>query len=113
MQSLSRSAVASLSAACSFSGCSIAVRPLAGGPAAAEPAAEGVKATLLRLLRGADEPLTSAELWQRAEPEGLKSKRHMKQMLAQLKKGKQLVTRPMGGGKRKSYGYALPEVARR
>lgn len=49
------------------------------------PSAESVKSILRQLLSRAEAPLTSTELWAAAESEGLKSKRHMKQMLAQVR----------------------------
>lgn len=77
---------------------------------------EGPKAILRRLLSNAKAPLTSSELWVVAEPEGLKSKRHMKQMLAQMKSSRQVVTKPMGRNlasrhRARSHGYALPHIA--
>lgn len=73
---------------------------------------EGAKSTLHRLLSSADRPLTSAEVWSRAESEGLKSKRFMKQMLAQMRQRGHIRTVPLGAGKKhKSFGYFLPGTA--
>ena len=72
-------------------------------------AKEGAKTTLHRLLSTADKPLASAEVWALAEPEGLKSKRFMKQMLKQMRVRGHVETVPLAGSKKvKSFGYLLP-----
>uniref|UniRef100_A0A1D2A2L8 Uncharacterized protein n=1 Tax=Auxenochlorella protothecoides TaxID=3075 RepID=A0A1D2A2L8_AUXPR len=73
--------------------------------------AEGVKKILQRHLGQADRPLTSAELWSLTEPEGVKSKRHMKQMLQQMRKTQVVATKPLGASttkkSSKQFGYLL------
>ena len=54
----------------------------------------GVKHVLHILMERSDKPLTAAELWEKAEGEGVKSKRFMKQMLQQMKKSGHVMTRP-------------------
>lgn len=67
---------------------------------------EGPKSILHRVLNTADRPLTSSEVWQIVEEEGLKSKRFMKQMLHQMKKGGYIKTVPVSGSKKNiSFGY--------
>lgn len=103
MQSLRRAA-SSLRAICSTSG-----RRAFSEGAAAGAEDPGVKAKLHRLLVSAEKPLTSAEVWALAEPEGVKSKRFMKQMLAQMRKRQHVKAVPLGGGKKhKSFGYLIP-----
>jgi hypothetical protein len=80
--------------------------------AAAEEAFEGAKSKLHRLLVAADKPLTAAEVWARAQEEGLRSKRFTKQMLQQMKGRGHVQTVALGTsgtGKHRSsnYGYLL------
>ncbi|EIE26010.1 hypothetical protein COCSUDRAFT_52651 [Coccomyxa subellipsoidea C-169] len=66
----------------------------------------GAKSVLFTILKNADEPLTTAEIWEAAENEGLKSKRFMKQMLLNMKKARHITARPSGKGNH--FGYILP-----
>jgi hypothetical protein len=48
------------------------------------------------------------QIWQRAEQEGLRSKRFTKMMLQQMKQGGWVKTQPLGGGKKhRNFGYKL------
>ncbi|KAK9915858.1 hypothetical protein WJX75_005350 [Coccomyxa subellipsoidea] len=66
----------------------------------------GAKSVLFGILKKADEPLTTAEIWEAAETEGLKSKRFMKQMLLHMKKARHIKSKPSGKGNH--FGYILP-----
>ncbi|KAK9808818.1 hypothetical protein WJX72_004213 [[Myrmecia] bisecta] len=76
------------------------------GAAATE---EGPKSKLYRILQTLKAPTSSQQIWELAEKEGLKSKRFTKEMLAQMKKGGWVATKPIGVvGKRKhTFGYIL------
>lgn len=66
----------------------------------------GAKSVLFGILKGASEPLTTAEIWAAAEAEGIKSKRFMKQMLLHMKKARYIKSKPSGKGNH--FGYILP-----
>lgn len=71
---------------------------------------EGVKSRLKQILAGAENPMTVAEVWENAEEQGVKSKRHMKQMLQQMKKAGGVKTILLQTGKKqKQFGYQLIE----
>ncbi|KAL4427339.1 hypothetical protein ABPG77_003248 [Micractinium sp. CCAP 211/92] len=76
----------------------------AEAPVRAAADAEGVKRKLMRILGGATEPLTSDQVWQAAQVEGLPSKRFTKRMLQQLKQAGLVVTKPAGGHVSKKHG---------
>ncbi|KDD76728.1 hypothetical protein H632_c125p1 [Helicosporidium sp. ATCC 50920] len=71
----------------------------------------GAKTVITRLLHdNQGELLTSDQLWQLAEPEGIKSKRFMKMMLQELKSRGRVHTRPVQSAKRtKKFGYKIAE----
>lgn len=81
--------------------------------------AEGAKSKLMRILGGATEPLTSEQVWQVAQAEGLPSKRFTKKMLQQLKTAGLVATKPAGGhvaGRKqgtRNFVYSLKEVQQR
>lgn len=68
---------------------------------------DGPKFKLASLLDRADKPLTSAELWEQASNEGIKSKRFMKQMLQQLKQSGRIKTRPLLALKKQKVRFAF------
>lgn len=91
-----------------------AVRTLSSVADTASEPSQGVKATLFRLL-GSSVPLTSAELWEQAETEGVKSKRHMKLMLNDLRKRGWVATQPPpadAARRDKAYRYFLAKKAK-
>ncbi|PRW39143.1 hypothetical protein C2E21_6963 [Chlorella sorokiniana] len=119
MSLLSR-ALFSLRGACSSTG-RIAARSFSeaaaaagegGAPrAATEAERQGAKSKLFKILSGSNEPLTSAQIWEAAEPLGLKSKRFTKQMLVQLRKAGYVQAKPLPASKTKKhakrFGYRL------
>ena len=62
---------------------------------------------MLRLLEPYEQPATVAELWDKAQVKGVKSKRHMKLQLQDLRKRRLLLAKPAGG---KHWGYLLNKV---
>jgi hypothetical protein len=118
-------ALSSLRGACSTSGRGAALgaapsRALsaaaADGDAAAAPAAphaDGIKTLLRRVLQAAEAPLPSAAVWEAAEPAGARSKRHVKAMLAQMRRSGEVraVPLPGAGKKARSFGYLLRQGA--
>ncbi|KAL4440257.1 hypothetical protein ABPG75_003258 [Micractinium tetrahymenae] len=70
----------------------------------------------MRILGEAKEPLTSDQVWQAAQAEGLPSKRFTKKMLQQLKDAGWVITKPLPGhaaGKKqhtRNFGYRLNKV---
>lgn len=78
-------------------------------PSSAE-VGQGVKAKLYEVFSENPRPLSAAELWEIAEGKGVKSKRHMKLMLQDLRKRGWVITKPgaVASAKRdKSFRYEL------
>lgn len=67
----------------------------------------GPKTTLQSILQAHDVPLSSAQVWEVAEQEGLRSKRFTKQLLQQMKQSGLVKTKHLSGKKSKTYGYIL------
>lgn len=74
-----------------------------------ETVEEGPKAVIRRLLIDSGRPMTSDELWEKAEKEGIKSKRFMKMMLSQMRSRGAVKTSPKveAGSKSDNFVYKL------
>lgn len=69
-----------------------------------------MKSKIKGILQQAENPLTASEIWTQAEQQSVKSKRHMKQMLQQMRKDGQVKTIPLVAGKKKTqFGYRLKQ----
>ncbi|KAK9863424.1 hypothetical protein WJX84_010252 [Apatococcus fuscideae] len=68
------------------------------------------KTKLIRILTDASEPLTSQAVWLKAEPEGFRSKRHMKGLLDDMRRRGVLKTEP--NVVNKSFGYKIGKLPR-
>ncbi|KAI7837874.1 hypothetical protein COHA_008361 [Chlorella ohadii] len=97
-------------AARSFSEAAAAAAEGGAPRAASEAERQGAKAKLFEVLSGSNELLTSTQIWEAAEPLGLKSKRFTKQMLVQLRNAGYVQTKPLPATTKKHakrFGYRL------